>query len=61
MQSIPQQVTVKELSLILNVKEDTVQKLYKTNQLPGTYEKRHLYFDFEAILEHFQKLEGGAA
>ena len=47
----------KELALILNIQEETVKKLAKTNQLPCTKKKTKFYFDFQEILNYFAILE----
>ena len=57
----PERITVNEFSLILNISEATIKKLAKTKQIPSINEKNRLYFDFETVLAHFQRLEGGAA
>jgi len=54
-------LTAEQLSLVLNISEFTVKKLAKDGELPCEYVKRRPQFDMDALLKHFQKLEGGAA
>jgi len=54
-------LTAEQLSLILNISEFTVKKLAKAGELPCKFINRRPQFDIDALLEHFQKLEGGAA
>jgi len=61
MKTIPNRLTAGELSLVLNISEETVKTLAKTKQLPSIRIKNRLYFDFNKVLMHFRKMEGGAA
>jgi hypothetical protein len=54
-------ISASELSLILNISEDTIKILAKTKQIPSKFENRRIWFDFPELLEHFQRLEGGTA
>jgi len=54
-------LTAEQLSLILNISEFTVKKLAKAGELPCKFINRRPQFDIDALLEHFQKLEEGAA
>ena len=61
MKTHPKLLTAGELSLILDINLLTIKKLVKTKQLPSLYINRRLRFDFEKVLAHFKRLEGGAA
>ena len=50
-------LTVRELAFVLNIHEETVRKLAKTEQLPYQRIKKQLYFDFEELLAYFKQLE----
>jgi hypothetical protein len=54
-------LSAEQLSLVFNISEFTVKKLAKDGDLPCTYVNRRPQFDMDALLRHFQKLEGGAA
>ena len=54
-------LNAEQLSLILNISEFTVKKLARDKELPCKYVNRRPQFDMDALLEHFKKLEGGAA
>ena len=54
-------LTMEELSLLLGINERTIKQLVKTRQLPCTYVQRRPFFDFDVLLRHFRRLEGGAA
>jgi len=57
----PQILNAKQVSLILNISEQTVKKLAKEKELPGFYINRRPQFNWNEIINHFQKMEGGAA
>ena len=61
MKSIPKLISAGELSLVLDISEETVKILAKTGQIPCTYIKRRIFFDITVIMKHFQRLEGGIA
>jgi hypothetical protein len=54
-------LSAEELSLVLGISEQTVNRLAKTKQLPCIYKNRRPCFDFEKIVSHLRRLEGGAA
>jgi len=54
-------LTAAQLSLILNISEFTVKKLARDKELPCVFVNRRPQFDMDVLLEHFQKLEEGAA
>jgi len=54
-------LTAGQLALVLNISEFTVKKLAREGELPCRHENRRPLFDMDALLKHFQKLEGGAA
>jgi len=54
-------LNAEQLALILNISEFTVKKLARDGELPCVFVNRRPQFDMEELLEHFQKLEGGAA
>ncbi|MDR2922640.1 MAG: helix-turn-helix domain-containing protein [Treponema sp.] len=56
-----QLLTAEELSLVLGISEITVKKLAKAKDLPCVYVNRRPRFSLNALLRHFEKLEGGAA
>ena len=51
-------MTAAELSLVLNITEETVIALAKTEQIPSFRLKNRIFFDFMKILEYFRQLEG---
>jgi hypothetical protein len=54
-------LNAEQLSLILNISEFTVKKLARERELPCTFINRRPLFNLDIILQHLQKLEGGAA
>jgi len=54
-------LSAEQLSLVLSISEFTVKKLARDGELPCEYVNRRPQFDMDALLKHFQKLEGGAA
>jgi hypothetical protein len=54
-------LTADELSAILQISENTLKTLTKTNQIPGQYTKNRWRYDFEDIVNRFRQLEGGAS
>jgi hypothetical protein len=50
-----------QMSLILNISEETVKKLAKDKEIPCTYVNRRPQFEWNVILRYFKELEGGAA
>ena len=58
---LPARMSAEELSAVLNIYEKTAIYLAKTGQLPHKTENNRIYFDFQEVLEHFEKLEEGAA
>jgi len=61
MKTISTQMTVRDLSVILNICEETVIKLAKTGQLPCFHLNDRMYFILDEIIGYFKKLEGSAA
>jgi len=57
----PQILNAEQVSLILNISEQTVKKLAKEKELPCEIIKRRPYFNWNALIKHFHELEGGAA
>ena len=53
-------MTTEELALVLNIHEETIRKLAKTQQLPYFRQKKRMYFNFSEILKSFELLEEGA-
>ena len=56
----PNKMNVEELAKVLDVQKITVKRLGKTKQLPCTYNKSKMYFDFDKVLKHFKFLEANA-
>jgi hypothetical protein len=54
-------LSAEQLALILNISEFTVKKLARAKELPCTFVNRRPQFNLDVILQHFKKLEGGAA
>ena len=54
-------LNAEQLSLILNISEQTVKKLAKEKELPCTYVNRRPVFNWNTLIIRFQELEGGAA
>lgn len=50
-----------QMSLILNISEQTVKMLAKKKEMPCTFVNRRPQFEWEALIKHFRKLEGGEA
>ena len=61
MKIITTRMTASELSLVLNISEETVKKLEKTKQIPSFSVNNRKYFNFQKVLKHFKKMEGGIA
>jgi len=57
----PQILNAKQVSLILNISEQTVKKLAKEKELPCDVINRRPYFNWNVLVGHFHDLEGGAA
>jgi len=54
-------MTALDLSVVLNISEETVKKLAGMGQLPCTWLGNRMYFNFDEVLNHFRQLEGAAA
>ena len=54
-----EKMSVQELALVLNIHEETIRKLAKTEQIPYFYQQNRMYFDFSALLNYFKLLEEG--
>jgi hypothetical protein len=54
-------LSAEELSQVLNISEFTVKKLAKIKELPCVYVNKQPRFDFQRLVKHFEKVEGGAA
>ena len=52
-----EKLTVEDLSVVLNIHEETIKKLAKTQQIPSIRQKNRLYFNFEELLQLFRTLE----
>ena len=52
-----EKLTVKDLSVVLNIHEETIRKLAKTRQIPSIRQKNGLYFNFGELLQLFKTLE----
>jgi hypothetical protein len=52
-------MTAGELSLVLNISEETVKKLEKTQQIPSFSINKRKYFDFGRVFNHLKALEEG--
>ena len=55
-----EKLTVEELSVVLNIHEETIKKLVKTKQIPSIRHKNRLYFSFADLLQLFRTLEESA-
>ena len=54
-----EKMTTQELALVLNIHEETIKKLAKTEQIPYFHQQNRMYFNFAAVLNHFKVLEEG--
>ena len=54
-----EKMTAQELALVLNIHEETIKKLAKTEQIPYFSQQNRMYFNFAALLNHFKLLEEG--
>jgi ribosomal protein L16 Arg81 hydroxylase len=54
-------LNAEQMSLILNISEQTVKKLAKDREIPCTFVNRRPRFEWNVLLKRFQELEGGAA
>ena len=52
-----EKLTVEDLSVVLNIHEETIRKLAKTKQIPSVKQKNRLYFNFSEVLQFFRRLE----
>jgi len=57
----PQFLNAGQMSLILNISEQTVKKLAKDREIPCTFVNRRPQFNWNELLKRFKELEGGAA
>ena len=55
-----EKMTTEELALVLNIHEETIKKLAKTEQIPCFHQQNRIYFNFAAVLDHFKLLEESA-
>ena len=55
-----EKMTAQELALVLNIHEETIRKLAKTEQIPYFHQQNRMYFNFATVLDHFRLLEEGA-
>ena len=55
-----EKMTAGELALVLNIHEETIKKLAKTEQIPSFHQQNRMYFNFATVLDHFRLLEEGA-
>ena len=54
-----EKMTTGELALVLNIHEETIKKLAKTEQIPYFHQQNRMYFNFSTLLNHFKLLEEG--
>jgi len=54
-----EKMTAQELALVLNIHEETIKKLAKTEQIPYFHHHNRMYFNFATVLDHFKLLEEG--
>jgi len=54
-------LNAEQMSLILNISEQTVKKLAKDGEIPCAFVNRRPQFDWDALVTRFVELEGGAA
>ena len=54
-------LNAEQVSLILNISEQTVKKLAKEREIPCDYVNRRPVFNWDTLIRRFQELEGGAA
>jgi hypothetical protein len=57
----PLVLNAEQMSFILNISEQTIKKLAKEKEIPCTFVNRRPRFIWNALLERFHELEGGAA
>jgi len=56
----PEKMTPEELAKVLNIHEETIRKLAKTQQIPCFRHKKRIYFNFSEVLKAFERLEESA-
>jgi hypothetical protein len=54
-------LNAEQMSLILNISEQTVKKLAKDREIPCIFVNRRPQFEWNILVQRFQELEGGAA
>jgi hypothetical protein len=54
-------LNAEQMSLILNISEQTVKKLAKDMEIPCVFVNRRPQFNWNVLVDRFQELEGGAA
>lgn len=54
-------LNVEQMSLVLNISEQTIKKLAKDREIPCIFVNRRPQFDWNTLIKHFWDLEGGAA
>jgi len=57
----PKTLSAAEMSLVLNISEQTLKKLAKAREIPCVFINRRPRFKWDDIIQHFKLLEGGAA
>jgi len=55
----PRILNAGQLSLILNISEQTVKKLAKDREIPCTFYSGRPQFNLNELLKHFKKIEEG--
>ena len=54
-----EKMNAQELALVLNIHEETLKKLAKTDQIPYFHLQNRMYFNFATVLDYFRLLEEG--
>jgi hypothetical protein len=54
-------LNAEQMSVILNISEQTVKKLAKDREIPCTFVNRRPQFEWAVLVKRFYELEGGAA
>jgi hypothetical protein len=54
-------LNAEQMSIILNISEQTIKKLAKDREIPCIFVNRRPRFNWNVLVKHFHELEGGAA
>jgi len=54
-------LNAKQMSLVFEISEKTIKQLAKEKEIPCEYINRRPHFKINAIIKHFERLEGGVA